>query len=849
MSGSVQAVDFGRYHLVPAQRMLVSGGVPIPLGARAFDILVALVEHRGEVVSKDELMRQVWGGQAVEENTLAVHLSALRKALGDGKKGARYIRTVPGRGYQFLVPVHDGDQADEASSVGWMPTTHLPRAVGALIGREAELAAVSAEVGSALLVTLTGPGGIGKTRLALAVAEHVVAEYPDGAWWVDLTPVHDASLVAGTVARALGLQLGDAPPLPGLAASLKGLRRLLILDNCEHVAAGAAELAVALREVGGIRLLATSLEPLGVAGEQVERLEPLVVPEAAVAQVAAALEAPAVQLFVARAQAAAQDFVLDERNVGMVVRMCRRLEGVPLALELAAVRVALLGAEPVAQRLDERLLELSSGRRDVLPKHQTLRALLAWSYGLLSSPERVVLRRLSVFAGGCTLEAAEAVVADAAMPEWGVAEHVASLIAKSLVIAEHAAQGARYRLLETTRAYARERLVEAGEVSVVMRRHAEYLCRVFEQADLALEKMASGKWAAQWWPELDNLRTALDFCFASEASAALGVNLTAASNELLHMLGDEGTARIDTAFTWLDDAIPASAVSAIWLGKYWHARYVVNIEDAFHAAERSLHYARISQEPVRLVRAMFACVDAMRQRETWHEMEYLLNEIRVLSVKYGYDKNIVMAAAEIGKKYILEGNFSDADIALRKANELCHIVKDDKNRIYISILYSQLYAVMGDFTGATIYLYDVLHISKEIKDIETAYICQNYILCLMILVDNIQDARNMLINLGRSPANATREFSDLICSMLLNMGGGNYMNSAAMYGYIGKKWPHIKHARLLTGSIFRRLDEILKARIPERLLEGWVLDGSMFCSEEIDIVVKSGIECFLNTGQ
>jgi DNA-binding winged helix-turn-helix (wHTH) protein len=342
MDEGMQALDFGHYRLLPAKRLLTQGGVPVPLSGRAFDILMILIERREDVVSKDELMRRVWGQTVVEENTLAVHLSALRKALRDGKQGMRYIGTVPRRGYKFVAPV-EAPCEDPAVAPQTIASGQLPQVDALLIGRDAQLAAVADSLRAAPLVTLTGPGGIGKTRLAVAVGERVRSAFSDGVCWVDLAPVTDMALVAGTVAQALGLPLGSAPALAQLAASLKGQRRLLILDNCEQIAAGAADLAVALRDAKEVRLLATSLEPLGVAGERVERLEPLALPPPSAATTAAALEAPAVQLFLARARALAQDFTLDADNVAAVVRVCRWLEGVPLALELAAARAAPCG--------------------------------------------------------------------------------------------------------------------------------------------------------------------------------------------------------------------------------------------------------------------------------------------------------------------------------------------------------------------------------------------------------------------------------------------------------------------------------------------------------------------------
>jgi len=448
----------------------------------------------------------------------------------------------------------------------------LPGAL--MVGREAALAEVASALRSAPLVTLTGPGGIGKTRLALAVGQQLAADFAEGVWWVDLTPIGNPALVVGTVARALGIQLGDAPPLPRLVAGLKGLRRLLILDNCEHVIAGVAALVVALRAVAGVRVLTTSLEPLGVAEEQVERLGSLAVPEASVGTAAEALAIPSVALFVARARAVAPAFVLDGQNVEAVVRMCRALEGVPLALELAAARAALLGANAVAQRLDGRLLELSSGRRDLLPKHQTLRALLEWSHGLLSVSERIVLRRLTVFAGGCTLEAAEAVAADAAVAEWRVAEHVASLIAKSLVIAERASQGARYRLLETTRVFAAEQLEASGASSTLAERHACYFTALFERADATWETTPDADWLRLYAPELDNALTAMDWALRDPGRAQIAIALGGAAGPLWQELGalTEAKPYLNRAVERIDKDTPIADAARLlkWAGVGWY---------------------------------------------------------------------------------------------------------------------------------------------------------------------------------------------------------------------------------------------------------------------------------------
>ena len=838
MNEGVEEVDFGRYRLLPEQRLLMGGGVPIPLGGRAFDILVALVERRKEIVSKAELMRRVWGGQAVEENTLAVHLSALRKALGDGKQGNRYIRTVPGRGYQFLASSEAGEAAEPAPARH--PMGCLPRALDALIGRDAELGTVSAMLALTPLVTLTGPGGIGKTRLALAIGERVAAAFPDGVCWIDLTPIGDAALVSGTVARILGLPLGDAPALPAIKAALAGQRRLLILDNCEHVATGAAELAAGLRDVEGIRLLATSLEPLGVAGEQVERLERLALPDPNVTDPAIALESPSVQLLVARAQATAQHFELDDGNLGAVIRICRRLEGIPLALELTAARVALLGTEPVAQRLDERLLDLSSGRRDVLPRHQNLRALMAWSYGLLSSAERVVLRRLAAFAGGWSLEAAEAVVADAAVPEWQIAEHMASLIGKSLVISERGARGVRYRLLETTRAYAHERLVESGELPDVVRRHAEHLYRAFQQADAALESMVESEWAAQWWPELDNLRTVLDDCFAAKPAEALGVALTAASAELWRRLGLEGRQRIETAWSRLCAATPPDIASALWLGHSRAAAAVSDLSDALRSAEQALDLARRSRDPVRITRAAFAAEQA-RLQQGRHDGAPL-EEIRQLSIKNGLTKNLMRVDVRLGAEYIQDGKYDLARAALHRAEALNRVLQDSEVAADILDRRALLHAVTGDLRGALAVAQDGLAGAHRRNDLDLVARIRTPLSSLLVLTGEIEAACDTLAAEPEIGADHIDGVSDLIRFLLLHLAGEHAAEAARLHGFIDARWPHLATPRSLSGEFFARAGRWLEQRLSPAALAAHRAEGAALSLQQAQLLAAAAPE-------
>jgi len=475
---------FAHYRLLPAQRLLQTDAMPVRLGGRAFDALVALVERRDRTVSKSELLELVWPRLVVEENNLQVQVMTLRKLFGYGA-----IATVPGRGYRFTLPVRvEGETAalepgtaaradDRKSRRGKLPL-HLPE----LIGRKADLRAVLCMLEQHALVTIAGAGGIGKTRLAQAAAAERSAAWPDGVWWVDLSALSEPSQIEAGVAQALnfGTQ-GGADAVSAMWGTLPTQAALLVLDNAEHLLQGVASFATrVLGDAPRMRLLVTSQEVLRVADEQVFRPEPLALPDGDDPAVIAA--SAAVVLFVARAQSVSRHFVLDDSNRVAVADICRRLDGIPLAIELAAARASLLGVEGLRDRLDQRFHVLTGGQRTSLRRHQTLRAALEWSYELLSPHEQSVLRRLAVFVGGFTLEAAQQVAEDdAAIDRWEVLEHLSALADKSLVMLEGERQP-RYRLLESTRLFALERLIDSGETAAVRRRHLEHFVAMAETA-------------------------------------------------------------------------------------------------------------------------------------------------------------------------------------------------------------------------------------------------------------------------------------------------------------------------------------------------------------------------------
>ena len=513
-----------------AQRQVRVNGQPVALGARAFDVLAALIEHRARVVGKDELLALVWPGLVVEENNLTVQVSSLRKVLG-----AAAIATVPGRGYRFTLPLRPAPEsvdtgADTAAAApasaqppalpANIPPNNLPAERSSFIGREQELQSLLRLIDGHRLITLTGIGGSGKTRLALQVGAQVLGQFADGVFFVDLAPVSDSELVSATVASACGLLLSDGSGLVGvslddrLLAALARRQSLLIVDNCEHLVEGVAGLLDRiLAECPQISLLATSREALGVEGEQIVPVPSLALPDDAAPGGVEVNEA--VRLFIERARLVKPGFALRAENRAAVVEVCRRLDGIPLAIEFAAARVAHLSVQQIAQRLQDRLQLLTGGRRRI-PRQQTLSATLDWSHDLLSEDERAVFRRLAVFAGSFTLEAAEEVCSDRDTGQGQVLALLGSLVAKSLVGTTEGQPGdMNYRLLETVRLYASEKLAAAGEAQALRTRHCDWFLGWLDGTPLEglVHDLAT---ITAVGLQIDNFRAAADWCQAND---------------------------------------------------------------------------------------------------------------------------------------------------------------------------------------------------------------------------------------------------------------------------------------------------------------------------------------------
>ncbi len=467
------SIRFGSFCLWPVQRLLLQDNKPVHVGSRALELLVVLLERPGDLITKQELMARVWPNTFVEPANLTVHIAALRRVLGDGRDGNRFLINIPGRGYRFVAPVTVSDQFRTISAAG--QRHNLPARVTRLIGRDDIVSRLSAQITRDRLLTVVGPGGIGKTAVALTVAEQVAANFRDGVWWIDLAAHDNPQLIAGAVASTLGLE-GPEKSLANLVTSLRDKQMLLVLDDSEHmVGAVACLVAAVLRDAPGVHVLATSCEPLHTEGERLCRLPGLESPPSDCASAEQALRFPAVELFVERSVAAVGDFGFDDPEAAAVANICNTLNGIPFAIELAAKRVSSLGIDGLAAGLADPLGLLTNGHRTAPGRQQSMRATLDWSHALLTERQQIVLRRLSIFSGEFTLQDAAAVIIDQGGSRCPF--EVTELVTKSLIISDVAELQPRFRVPYITRAYGLEKLRESGEYEGVEQRLAQHQSR------------------------------------------------------------------------------------------------------------------------------------------------------------------------------------------------------------------------------------------------------------------------------------------------------------------------------------------------------------------------------------
>lgn len=510
----------GNYQVFPDLRLLLRNGEKIDLSGKPFEIALMLIEANNAAVAKDDLLRSIWPNQIVEENNLQAHISIIRRALGSDRG---LLKTEFGNGYRLELP---NEHSAAPPAPHFSPQFQVPLTATPLFGRQEELTILDRMITAGNLVTVTGIGGIGKTRLATELAHRSRRTFGDSIFFVELSSLTSATLVLPTIAARVNADLtaaGSSERSTGPAE--QSAKKLLILDGCEHLLNSVAEaVEILLRRAPALTVVTTSQEPLDIDGEQVLRLQPLDIPNDDVDSLEKASRFAAAQLLISRIRSIDHNFPVDDSSAQRLCRICRQLDGIPLALELAGSRVPLIGLDEVVKGLSDRFRLLTAGRRTAMPRHQTLRATLEWSYELLSTSEQRLLNRLGIFAGPFTLDSA-ATVSDTSDDSGPSALNmISSLVAKSLICRD-ANSGQRFYLFESMRAFSLEKLVAAGELANIALRHSQFFCDRLSAASADWRDMPLDKWLAEYKDDLSDVRAALDASIAEVDDTAISAEL------------------------------------------------------------------------------------------------------------------------------------------------------------------------------------------------------------------------------------------------------------------------------------------------------------------------------------
>jgi predicted ATPase/DNA-binding winged helix-turn-helix (wHTH) protein len=660
-----EGLSFGPFHLFVSERLLTRERTPIELGARALDLLIALTASPNEVVSKQDLMSRVWPDVVVDEGSLRFHMNSLRKALGDRKDGARYIVTLPGRGYCFVAPISRQASRRETPPVEFLHA-NLPSRQNRMVGREEDVLKLSTQLAVSRIVAIVGAGGIGKTTVAIAVGNHLSEDFNGGVLFVDFGMLSDPSLVAPGVASMLGLAVGSDDIRPSLIAYLRDKRLLLILDTCEHLIDAVAKLtAVILESAPQVHILATSREALRIDGEQVYKLGALEYPpddpEIATETV---LSFPAMQLFMDRAAASGIGPDISDADARVVAGICRKLDGVALALELAARRVETCGLPQTAALLDQHLTLGWLGSRTAPARQKTLQATLDWSYALLSESERVVLRRLAIFVGHFTLDAAIEVATSAGLDRSTVFNAIDSLVGKFLIATQQLGAMMRYRLLDTTRAYVLDTEIDDPELASLAGRHASYYQRWLAQS--ATEWGTPTTWTerAPHFAALNNARAALEWCFGEGGDARIGIALASA-------------------------AAPAFlAMSLLPECHRWSERAILVLDEAARGRPEEMHLQAVFGISLTYLRGKSDAALAALKRSVSiaEECGDPLSEVGLLGMLRTF--------------YFRSGDFENALLYARRCRTAALTIEDSAATAQACSLLGRSLHLMGDLTGA-----------------------------------------------------------------------------------------------------------------------------------------------------
>ena len=615
---------FGPFRLLTAERRLDRHGAPVKIGARGLDILIALVLRAGEVVPKNELMEEVWPDQILDDSALRVHIAALRKLLGDADDGTHYVANVSGRGYSFVAPVGVEQLPEETENFGVTPArgkknrASLPP-LGRVIGRDDALNALGALLLNHRLVTILGPGGMGKTTVAVAAGHALRAAFDGHVVFLNLSILDDPAIVASELAQILGVIPRRIDMLSAIIAYLRDKRMILILDGCERLLEAVATLARSiLAGAAGVVILATSREALGLASEQILSLPPLTWPaDHHGLNAVTAMTYPAVELFVRRAQATSNAFAFHDTHAPIVARICRKVDGIPLAIELVASRIYVHGLVETEKLLESRIQLYWRGHRTAPKRHQTLAAMIDWTYSLLSESKQTLLRQLGVFSGSFGLQSVHQIVQGEKIKAFDIDELFASLISKSLVQRDLSSHNVRFYLLDTTRAFALEKLIEYGELGQAQARHAAFDSEMFgaaiDEDDGAFEEVQQEKFSQ----DVHQIRSALEWAFSEAGNKDLGIILAAASVRRFMKLS-----LISESQSWARRAL-------IWFnGNIHHGRAGMRLQSTFAMSSLQLQ-GNLADVLMALSKAFEI---AEQQNDLWEQL-WLLGGLHVFKMQ------------------------------------------------------------------------------------------------------------------------------------------------------------------------------------------------------------------------
>jgi predicted ATPase len=797
-------------------------------------LLAVLVANAGEPISKDQLINSVWGHSPVSDNTLHVHMTSLRRVVGDG-----VIATKQGFGYRFIAPVRT-----EQSVVQGAVETKAPELAGSvaesprpanqplrkLIGRGVILEELQRLTAKTQLITLVGPGGVGKTSLILALGEALRPQYSEAVWLVDLASLKDPTLVPREAAAALQVKIPDqAPALEGLRRSLAGKTGLVLLDNCEHILAAAAALADALGAASAnLRIVATSRSALGSDSECVYPVPPLSLPKAGAAAIFVRAE-PAVEMFTVVARELDPSFHLSDAEIVMAGRICQRLDGLPLAIQMAARWAPVLGMDELDARLAQSLASWTELRGSARDRHDTLQATFAWSYELLTPRDQMLLRQLAIFASSFSLKAAEAVLCDDALPAAAIQAGLLHLVRHSLVMVARSSGGAQYRLLETTRVFAAEKIAASTERDALFARHARYVRAVLEQAYLEWETTSDSVWLSRYGAILPDLRAALDWTLRHPLHVDEGVALAATSGPLWRemSLSLEGQQYLTRAVGLADDALPPLVEARLCQGLGELRGNTVEKQRARAEFERAVTLWQQIGDHLNLGRALTGLGHKYLVLGDLHAAQVALEEASTLLEHGNWPRSQARALNILMRIYAETGRIDEARIIGAGAERLCRVAGAERLALIVRVNLLEMMVEMGAKDEAI----------EAGRDLSLALRKTPYTDLLGVVLANLvgvytaRDDLTAALGLAREAAPLLRDhgmlsslFDDLaLCAAL----GGRWTDAALLRGYVNACYQNFQYPRQGASlHIYERMMEFLNASMPESEQERLARFGS-----------------------